>query len=319
MTGSGTQSDPYICSNWYELQSVTGSDSYIKMADLPQAQKVIDFSEIQPNGFPEAVDLRGFIDFNGWTFKNFYSASNTTAIKIGGWWSILSTIEGGSSWSNLVMKNFFHVANIPSGGYAVPHFIAYERGEPPLGIEITNCKFYGELNYNNAYLYPTPASFISKNTNPAETDCIKISNSAFNIKVKCNTAFEAFGFKEMEKCRVKADISAPAITLTTCEYGVDSLPLRVNNCHFSGFLNDTSDSPHNVTVGGDFSSFNVYDIESNAPLEYKGGGISVFNSEKATPSAYNDIFVGLTTAQLQNDTALLSVGFPCEVVQNGNN
>lgn len=321
MTGSGTQNDPYICSTWAELQSVTGAtaQNYIQMAEVPAQQKIIDFLEIQPDGFAETVYLHGFIDFNGWTLKNFYSASPTTAISIGGHMSGGSD-RGGGMLKNLKMKNFFHIANSPSTTQLPIRFLSYTAAAND--IEIINCTFTGELNYNN--ILPSGAvvyaeSFISYNGSPYDSEHIKISNSAFNVKANCNRGLVILGIEEIEKCRMKLDVSAPAIILITGITTNARYLQRVNNCHFSGFLNDTSTVTHNIVVSGELSSYNVYDIESNALLEYKGGGVSVFNNQKATPTAYDNIFVGLTTAQLQSDTALINAGFPCEVVQNGNN
>ena len=323
MTGNGTKDNPYICSTWQELQSVTGSVSqnYVKMADLENEEdKIIDFLEIQPDGFTGTVYLHGFIDFNNWTFKNFYSVSPTTAISIGGHQSG-GTSRGGGLIANLKMKNFFHNANSPADTQLPIHFLSYTNAEKE--IAITNCEFYGELNYNNNV--PSGASvsaesFISFDGTPEDTRFITIEETGLNIKANCNRRIVLFGIHEMKKCRVKLDISAASTTLITGGSGnyTDAIQ-RVKYCHFSGYIVDSSTTAHNVVVSGELSSFNVYDIESNVPLEYKGGGISVFNSQKASPSTYDTVFVGLTSEQLQNSQILLSAGFPCEVNENGNN
>ena len=70
MTGNGTQNYPYIVDNWADFRTINTSSTgiYVRWADAEN--KVIDFNNIQPEGFSEPVTFPANVDFNGWKFKN---------------------------------------------------------------------------------------------------------------------------------------------------------------------------------------------------------------------------------------------------------
>lgn len=72
MTGTGTELDPYIVSNWTEFCSVKDeSGKYIFWEDLPADQKIVDLNEEVPEGYNSAFTINSRkVDFNGWIIRN---------------------------------------------------------------------------------------------------------------------------------------------------------------------------------------------------------------------------------------------------------
>ena len=72
MTGTGTELDPYIVSNWTEFCQVKDeSGKYIFWAELPTEQKIVDLNEEIPEGYNSAFTINSRkVDFNGWTIRN---------------------------------------------------------------------------------------------------------------------------------------------------------------------------------------------------------------------------------------------------------
>lgn len=99
MTGSGTQTDPYIVDNWVDFLAIdtTSSDIYVRWAESDS--KIIDFNDIKPEGFSETISLPYNVDFNGWTMKNLHSTANNALAGISG--SKPSKVYG------LTLENFY--------------------------------------------------------------------------------------------------------------------------------------------------------------------------------------------------------------------
>lgn len=71
VTGTGTIGDPYIVSTWDEFTSKCGeTGGHIKWAD--SENKTLDFNDINPNGYDTYLEIDANVDFNGWTFMNYY-------------------------------------------------------------------------------------------------------------------------------------------------------------------------------------------------------------------------------------------------------
>lgn len=81
MTGTGTELDPYIVSNWTDFCSVKDeSGKYIFWEELPADQKIVDLNEEVPEGYNSAFTINSRkVDFNGWTIRNL-SIYEPTAI-----------------------------------------------------------------------------------------------------------------------------------------------------------------------------------------------------------------------------------------------
>lgn len=100
MTGTGTQTDPYIVDNWADFIAIDKSKAvYVKWADSDN--RIIDFNDIQPDGYTKTIYFPSNIDFNGWTFRNFHSTAST-AINYKGDSYIIE---------NLIFENFYIMSN----------------------------------------------------------------------------------------------------------------------------------------------------------------------------------------------------------------
>ena len=85
---------------------------------------------------------------------------------------------------------------------------------------------------------------------------------------------------------------------------------KVYNSLITGKITVT-DTSSNILCGAALSGYNVFKIETNAPLNYAGNGISVFDSDLSPDTTGGENFAGCTTTQLKNAEYLYSVGFPC--------
>lgn len=199
------------------------------MADVAEEDKVIDFAEIQPNGFTETVYLCNNIDFNNWTLKNFYSTAPIAIIM-----SNLSEQHTYSTWQNLNMINFYHGFN-GSNIYGVKFISANPDSES--FNSMSNCNFSGQINYKlNNYTTACPM-FIGVRTEQYVMSATKLKNCGFNVKAKCNSTFSFAVACDMEKCNVNLDIDSYKTVLVSGwnQYITRTRKRqRVNNCRFSG-------------------------------------------------------------------------------------
>ena len=74
MTGSGTQTDPYIVDSWAEFESIgIKSNSQLYVHFNPDSEnKIIDMNDIYPEGCPSYNIGSSEIYGNGWEIRNLY-------------------------------------------------------------------------------------------------------------------------------------------------------------------------------------------------------------------------------------------------------
>lgn len=100
MTGTGSQNDPFIVDNWADFMAIDKSkEVYVKWADSDN--KVIDFNDIQPDGYTKTIYFPSNVDFNGWMLRNFHSTASQ-AIYYKGDSNIIE---------NLIFENFYILSN----------------------------------------------------------------------------------------------------------------------------------------------------------------------------------------------------------------
>ncbi|MBR1592811.1 MAG: hypothetical protein IJ666_07365 [Ruminococcus sp.] len=287
MTGTGTQADPYICDTWEELISVsTSRNNYIQMSD--SGAKVVDFNEIQSGGFQSTVNLSGQINFKGWTFKNFYS----TALKA-------VNVANGSSWEHLTFDDFLQEAAATASGGA--GFICSDTGSS--AISIRDCHFFGKVNYG---IYSTSAAIVFNSWNYR---IITFEQCAFNVECACTSGvFSLFRAKSIRNCNVKFDINS--LTANLVQSNSTASEQYIFNSLIEGKIS-VSNTSGTVLVGSGQSGYNVFKVETNVPMIYAGGGVSVFNNALSPDTVSTDSFVGCTPEQLRSASHLYSVGFPC--------
>lgn len=69
MTGTGTQTDPYVVDNWADFVTVIGNPGYVKVAE----NQVWDMNDIAPEGVAYLPGIRATeIDGNGLVIRNLY-------------------------------------------------------------------------------------------------------------------------------------------------------------------------------------------------------------------------------------------------------
>lgn len=127
MTGTGTQTDPFIVSDWWDFLTIDTSSADIHVRWADSDRKTIDFNDIKPEGFSETIKFPANVDFNGWTLRNLHSTAD-------------KAIEGkNGEIKNLILENFYITSeNLFYGTYM-----------------LKNCVISGLLqsNGNNVYLF----------------------------------------------------------------------------------------------------------------------------------------------------------------------
>ena len=98
MTGSGTQNDPYIVDNWTDYRQICTPTAYIEW-DSQTSEKVIDFNQIQPDGFTSTIVFSRYTKFNGWKFKNLFMLHNTP----------LNFGTAGGILDGFILENFYWI------------------------------------------------------------------------------------------------------------------------------------------------------------------------------------------------------------------
>ena len=175
MTGNGTQNYPYIVDNWADFRTINTSSTgiYVRWADTEN--KVIDFNNIQPEGFSEPVTFPANVDFNGWKFKNL-------RINSGG--IVHHNIQ------NIIIEDF-----IFSSEYGFSNAIINAGGN------MENCVISGNIQYESS---------VSLLNNVTAVNCafnVKIdTNSAFQLT---NGTYRQF-----RNCDTALDITASEILLS---------------------------------------------------------------------------------------------------------
>lgn len=278
VTGTGTQADPYICSTWDELISVsTTASNYIKMADSDS--KLINFDDIQPTGFESQVELSGKINFNGWTLKNFYSISPIAII-----------LKSGTTWSNLILDSFSH-----KYAQSSPRFL--QDGSSDYASTFTGCEFSGIMEYGSG-----ESSFIYSNN----FQSLQIESCSFNISATSAGKVNLFFLKKFSDSEAIVKVNANKCTLVTGRNTSQGIAV---NSRFAGKI--TLDTTTEAVLSGyGNSGFSIYNVESNTPIKYTGSAISVYNSDLCSVSSDSSANIKPCTAlQINDATYLNSIGF----------
>ncbi len=269
MTGTGTKDTPYIVNSWEEYTSITSDTAHVEF-DPNAENKVIDFNEIQPEGFSSTVKFKDYTNFNGWTLRNFHSTASTA-------------INTGSSltFSNLIFENFYWC---PANKYGSTLF---DTGGSSSIRKMTNCIISGEIQC----------------TYDIDRVVQDLYESSVNIVANTGGSFRLS--HSIINSEIILDVSAESVEM--CRY-LSTDKGKVLNSRISGRIQ----SDENVSAGTDTSAYNVFNIQSNQPLDYQGKGISVYNSDIATATQSGN-FIGCTAEQLRDAQYLYDLRFPIGV------
>lgn len=273
MTGSGTENAPFLVDNWADFMTIDTNSAEIFVRWADSENKVIDFNNIQPEGFSETVNFPAHVDFNGWTLKNFHSTANSYSIKHN--FSSDTTIE------NLILENFY------------------------INSSYSSSLFYGAFLLKNCII----SGFVQCSASTTVFQGCGLHDCSLNIKLNATnfTIVSESGFSspksQITNSDVILDISCSGSTNATLCNSI------IRNSRISGKIQSNAQK---ITLGNTSSMSNVFNLETNSSLTYTGTAISVYNSDFATAPASKS-FIGVTSEQLKNAEYLYSIGFPIGV------
>lgn len=276
MTGTGTQTDPYIVSEYAEfITAITTSDVYVKCAD----NTVWDMNEIDPTGEKYHNSNKSFncteLDGNGAIINNLYS-----------------TISGGNTLflvDNAVIKNLkFYNMNLTNGAafFKVSSYYA----------QVSNCQFTGLLGEHAVLFWSSGSQY-----NP-----ISVSESLISV--------ELYGASKIVNGVYSFDNNLIEVSFISDNYTYSQVSFRyLQSCWFKGiFPFGRLTSGVNVSSSG--GNYNVIDAEIRSEqLSLSLNGTYVINTDKYNYdlplTTYNNAILA-TEEQMRDPAYLRSKGFP---------
>lgn len=284
VTGSGTQQDPYIVENWEDFLSVKASNitHWIKFSE--SVNKVIDFNNIQPEGFSSPITMTGYIDFNGWEFRNMKFNSTSTCFKYA---SISGTDYPILELKNLKLTNFVWDATGTS------RYLFFQYSTSPAAS--TACKVYDVRINGEITTYNNDTIILFHNMYTPEC------NIVLNISLINNTngllSLRTYLFGDGIQ---NSNIKVVGTGLTSLYLGT------IKKSLIQGKMD--CDSNNRVLYFGSASNSNVILLETSSNISYSGG-ISIFNKDIALNVVESSSLKGCTTEQLKDPEYLSSIGF----------
>lgn len=235
MTGSGIQADPYIVDNWTDFMTIdtNSAEIFVRWADAEN--NMIDFNDIQPEGFSETVNFPAYVDFNGWTLRNFHSTANQ-AIKI----------NRGNSIENLIFENFYTTSqDLMHGAFLLKNCIfsgiAQPAGNVILfgGCGLQSCSLNIRINIKGNVTILSGGGFSSPKT--------QITNSDIILDISCKglTICENLIKNSRISGKIQADTSSITLGNSSSMSNVFNLesncPLKYSSSAISIFNSDISE------------------------------------------------------------------------------
>ena len=149
MTGSGTETDPFVVDNWADYQQIYGQYVYIEW-DNNAKNKVIDFDKIQPDGFTTQIKFSRNTKYNGWKFKNLFTMYKDP----------LSFGNSGGVLDGFILENFYWI--MPTSTVECT-LLTFETNYSYVST-MTNCVISGKIEsqgkcrLTNAHFYESSAN-----------------------------------------------------------------------------------------------------------------------------------------------------------------
>ena len=286
MTGSGTQTDPYIVDSWAEFESVVTKSRVIIKFNPDAENKIIDMNKIYPEGCPiYTIGRFSQVHGNGWEIQNLYLKN---PLFRGGGVTISefkftsfnhetsqAFLLGTSGYRSLFEKNIFSgktcstrfLTALVSGGDYGTVIDCYNNS---FGLTVYNDVTFQLANYLNA----------SSDKKDVMFNNIKIQLTG-NSKINSNGLFGECNHHNFVNNRINV------IANTGCDF-----PIVKESSGFSG----------NVILGSNSGTIK--------PL-YSGTctGVNIYNSDTLTYTGTDSRFKGCTTEQIRNAEYLQSIGF----------
>lgn len=241
-TGSGTQADPYIVDNWDDFLSVCNltTSTWIRWADADE--KIIDFNEINPQGYDSTIEIKGNVDFNNWELRNLTS----TALYV---LKFTGTNVNKPTVKNLKITNAKHVI-VDSGGAFV--FESY--------VILENLSISYEFDYGGGTSFAiNQASGTGK--------YYRIGIYAYGMVRGNSWSFFTSSTRDIRYGRFHCEVQAKNCNNLCNANLVDSI--------VSGTIIVDNDNVNQILVGAANSTLNVIRLQSNKTIRYNGSGISL--------------------------------------------
>lgn len=241
-TGSGTQMDPYIVDNWDDFLSVCNltASTWIRWADADE--KIIDFNEINPQGYDSTIEIKGNVDFNNWELRNITSTAQFV-IRLSGTSSIRPTVK------NLKITNGKQIWMLNGGAFLSETW-----------VELENITISYEFDYagSNSYAIATGSG----------------GGNYYRVGVYAYGMTRAGGYwgffssvRNIRYGRFHCEVQTQN-TPNVCNANlVDSV--------VSGTIIVDNDNVTQILVGAANSTLNVIRLQSNKTIRYNGAGISL--------------------------------------------
>lgn len=293
-TGAGTQTDPYIVDNWDDFLSVCNltASTWIRWADADE--KIIDFNEINPQGYDSTIEIKGNVDFNGWELRNLWSRANQ-AIKITGTSSVLGGIR------NVRITNARHIT-IDANNSALLYIsyanldnisVSYEFNYISTGYAVWKSSYQGNLDRVGIYAYGM------------------VTNGAWLILYSSNDN----NTQQARNCRFHCEVQA---NTGVSRFGNDLIHIGLYNSVVSGEMIIDDENITQISVGHTTSALNVIRIQSNKTVRYGGNGISLkvdrnYSGDIVRPNTvtWDEHVLLVNTAQARTQQEdILAAGFP---------
>lgn len=293
MAATGTAADPYVVDNWTDFLTVcnVSASTYILWANKEtEEEKVVDFNDIAPYGLETQIQLRGHIDFNGWTLQNVW-VRNSNFLYL-----------------NSVRLYNLKILNAKADSTSSTSFInivdSYQDQGDIENLEIS-LEFIGSssstfniINFGTTY---TKIKGLGLSVYGTATQAVSPINSQTTAGVSV--------IASSIHCELQANLSNNANVLNRAAFA---------QCDISGYYLDDSSSTSPIVVGGTNSSCNYIRLRSNKDIKYGGNGLSLrvdenYTGEIVRPNlltAEEKALVVSPTQAINNQIEILNAGFP---------
>ena len=293
-TGTGTAADPYVVDNWTDFLTVcnVSASTYILWANKEtEEEKVVDFNDIAPYGLETQIELKGHIDFNGWTLQNVW-VRDSTFLRL--WSTRLYNLKIlNAKWDTTGKSiSFIHIFDTYADQGDIQNVeISLEFvGSGSTALNIINFETkYTKIKGLGLSVYGTATSAVSPINSQTTTGTSVIASSIH--------------------CELQANLSNNANVLNRVAFV---------QCDISGYYLDDSSSTSPIVVGGTNSSCNYIRLRSNKDIKYGGNGLSLrvdenYTGEIVRPNLLTTeekALVVSPTQAVNNQIEILNAGFP---------
>ena len=304
MTGTGTQNDPYIISDWNDFITAVGtSNAYVEFPKnlvhtsdtnvdpnklYTDANGVIQ-TNVQPTDLANLYENTFVLDANDYAPEGLTARIEFNCASINGY---------GGYIKNLAARNIdfmFHTDTVSQGsinGIAFlniycedSHFIYMSNSSGMVSVYFTKCIFSGRFINTKQDSYYIKAIFCGNS--------MSFTSCSFNFEIIGYWQFiSTYSSSPFTYCRIyiDSDVSTPKFI--------------VINCYILG----ESDSGIYLVDNSDHTVVNV----TTSTIYGSAADICLINTDSYSGTISSSRCVGVTTAQLKDAEYLASLGFPIQ-------